>query len=85
MLAAEKVHRGHAIVEWVIADLKNGPQAHLPCGSFGPTAPGWSAPRCRSTSLAPPALASAFHAKATTGTIRPAINVPPGSPAQPGG
>jgi hypothetical protein len=34
MLAAEKAHRGHAIVEQVIADLKNGPLAHLPSGSF---------------------------------------------------
>jgi hypothetical protein len=30
----EKAHRGHAIVEQVIADLKNRPVAHLPSGSF---------------------------------------------------
>ncbi len=48
MLAAESAHRGHAIVEQVIADLKGGPIAHLPGGS-GPTAPGWSAPRWPST------------------------------------
>ena len=29
MIAAEKAHRGHAIVEQVSADLKNGPLAHL--------------------------------------------------------
>ena len=34
MLQAEKAHRAHAIVEQVIADLKNGPLAHLPSGSF---------------------------------------------------
>ena len=34
MLAAEKAHRAHAIVEQVIADLKNGPLAHLPSGHF---------------------------------------------------
>ena len=34
MLAAEKAHRGHAIIEQVIADLKNGPLAHLPSGQF---------------------------------------------------
>jgi len=34
MLQAEHCHRGHAIVEQVIADLKNGPLAHLPSGSF---------------------------------------------------
>ena len=55
MLAAEKAHRAHAIVEQVIADLKNGPLAHLPSGTSGPTAPGWSARRWRSTSPAPPA------------------------------
>ena len=30
MLQAETSHRGHAIVEHVMADLKNGPLAHLP-------------------------------------------------------
>jgi hypothetical protein len=34
MLQAEAQHRGHAIVEQVIADLKNGPLAHLPSGKF---------------------------------------------------
>ena len=33
MLAAEATHRDHAIVEQVIAELKNGPLAHLPSGS----------------------------------------------------
>jgi len=30
MVQAEKAHRGHAIIEQVHADLKNGPLAHLP-------------------------------------------------------
>ncbi len=30
----EKTHRGHAIIEQVHADLKHGPLAHLPSGSF---------------------------------------------------
>jgi hypothetical protein len=34
MLAAEATHRDHAIVEQVIAELKNGPLAHLPSGIF---------------------------------------------------
>jgi len=34
MVQAEHCHRGHAIVEQVIADLKNGPIAHLPSASF---------------------------------------------------
>jgi len=35
MLEAEKAHRAHAIVEQVIADLKNGPLAHLPSDRAG--------------------------------------------------
>ena len=31
---ADARHRGHAIIEQVIAELKNGPLAHLPSGSF---------------------------------------------------
>lgn len=34
MLKAEASHRDHAIVEQVIANLKNGPLAHLPSGVF---------------------------------------------------
>jgi hypothetical protein len=34
MLAAEAEHRRHAIIEQVIADLKNGPLAHPPSGKF---------------------------------------------------
>jgi hypothetical protein len=34
MLAAEATHRDHAIVEQVIAELKNGALAHLPSGVF---------------------------------------------------
>ena len=34
MLTAEADHRRHAIIEQVIADLKNGPLAHLPSGKF---------------------------------------------------
>lgn len=33
-VAADKTHRGHAIIEQVHADLKNGPIAHLPSGVF---------------------------------------------------
>lgn len=34
MLDVEAAHRDHAIVEAVIADLKGGPLAHLPSGTF---------------------------------------------------
>jgi hypothetical protein len=34
MLDAEAAHRDHAIIEQVIADLKNSALAHLPSGCF---------------------------------------------------
>lgn len=71
MLDAEKAHRGHAIVEQVIADLKNGPLAHLPSGRFWANS-AWLVCAAMAFNLtrAAGALASAFHARATTGTIR---------------
>jgi len=78
MLEAEKAHRAHAIVEQVIADVKNGPLAHLPSGSFAANS-AWLVCAAMAFNLtrAAGALASTFHAKATTGTIRAQlINVP---------
>jgi hypothetical protein len=68
---AEKAHRSHAIVEQVIADLKNGPLAHLPSGQFWANS-AWLVCAAMAFNLTRAAgtLASAFHAKATTGTIR---------------
>ena len=37
---ADQRHRDHAIVEQVIAELKDGPLAHLPSGRTRPTPPG---------------------------------------------
>lgn len=31
---ADKTHRGHAIIEQTIEELKTGPLAHLPSGKF---------------------------------------------------
>ncbi len=71
MLQAEHYHRRHAIVEQVIADLKSGPLAHLPSGKFNAN-PAWLACAVIAFNLtrAAGALASTFHAKATTATIR---------------
>ncbi len=71
MLAAEKAHRAHAIIEQVIADLKNGPLAHLPSGHFWANS-AWLVCAAIAFNLtrAAGALASSFHARATTGTIR---------------
>ena len=78
LVQAEKTHRGHAIIEQVHADLKNGPLAHLPSGSFQANA-AWLVMAAIAFNLTRAAgcLASAFHARATTGTIRAQlINVP---------
>ena len=78
MLAAESAHRGHAIIEQVIADLKNGPLAHLPSGKFWANS-AWLVCAAIAFNLtrAAGSLASVLHAKATTGTIRAQlINVP---------
>jgi hypothetical protein len=53
-LTAEADHRRHAIIEQVIADLRNGPLAHLPSGSFAANS-GWCWRRPRSTCSLPPA------------------------------
>ncbi len=71
MLDAEADHRRHAIIEQVIADLKAGPLAHLPSGNFTANA-AWLVCAAIAFNLtrAAGALASVFHAKATTATIR---------------
>ena len=78
MLQAETCHRGHAIVEQVIADLKNGPLAHLPSGKFAANA-AWLALAAMAHNLTRAAgvLASAFNATARPATIRDQlINLP---------
>ncbi len=71
MLDAERDHRRHAIIEQVIADLKNGPLAHLPSGHFAANS-AWLVLAAMAFNLtrAAGAIASAFHAKATTATLR---------------
>jgi len=71
MLAAEADHRRHAIIEQVIADLKNSALAHLPSGHFAANS-AWLVLAAMAFNLtrAAGALASAFHAKATTATLR---------------
>jgi hypothetical protein len=79
MLEAEKAHRAHAIVEQVIADLKNGPLAHLPSGHFWANS-AWlvCATMAFNLTRAAGTLASAFHAHATTGTVRAQLITVPG-------
>ena len=78
MLQAETSHRGHAIVEHVMADLKNGPLAHLPSGKFAANA-AWLtlAGIAHNLTRAAGCLASVFHATARPATIRDQlINIP---------
>ena len=71
MLQAETDHRDHAIVEQVIADLKASALAHLPSGSFAVNS-AWLVLAVIAFNLTRAAgtIASVFHAKATTATIR---------------
>src|SRR3954470_9187682 len=71
LLEAETSHRGHAIVAQVIADLKNGPLAHLPSGNFAANS-GWLVMATMAFNLTRAAgtLASTFHGRATTATLR---------------
>jgi len=71
MLAAEATHRDHAIVEQVIAELKNGPLAHLPSGVFTANA-AWLVCGAMAHNLtrAAGALAGGRHRRTRTGTIR---------------
>jgi hypothetical protein len=70
-LQAEREHRHHAVVEQVIADSKASALAHLPSGQFNANA-AWLTLWAMAYNLlrATGALTSAFHAKATTATIR---------------
>jgi hypothetical protein len=78
-LQAESQHRGHAIVEQVHADLKNGPLAALPSGSFAANS-AWLVLAVIAFNLtrAVGALASLVHARATSATVRAQLICVPG-------
>ena len=79
MLEAEKTHRAHALVEQVIADFKGGALAHAPSGSFAANG-AWLVMAAIAFNLTRAAgtIASVFHAKATTATIRRQLIAVPG-------
>ncbi|MFD6327904.1 IS1380 family transposase [Streptomyces sp. NPDC058442] len=68
---AEPMHREHAQVEQVFADLEDSALAHLPSGKFTANA-AWLTLAATAYNLTRAAghLASAFHARARSGTIR---------------
>jgi hypothetical protein len=70
-VAADKTHRGHAIIEAVHADLKNSALAHLPSGKFAANS-AWLVLACIAFNLtrATASLTGTPLAKATTATIR---------------
>jgi hypothetical protein len=70
-VAADKTHRGHAIIEQVHADLKNSALAHLPSGKFTANA-AWLVLAVMAFNLtrAAATISGPGLAKATTATIR---------------
>jgi hypothetical protein len=56
---ADIVHRRHAIIETVFADLIDGPWRTCRLGTSAPTPPGHCAPRSRTTCSTPPAPSQA--------------------------
>jgi len=77
-VAADKTHRGHAIIEQVHADLKNSALAHLPSEKFTANA-AWLVLAVMAFNLtrAAATLAGPAMGKATTATIRrKLVNVP---------
>ena len=70
-VAADKTHRGHAIIEQVHADLKNSALAHLPSSSFAANS-AWLVLAVMAFNLtrAAATLTGPALAKATTATIR---------------
>ncbi|HSO69716.1 MAG TPA: IS1380 family transposase [Arachnia sp.] len=70
-VAADKTHRGHAIIEQVHADLKNSALAHLPSGKFAANA-AWLVLAVMAFNLtrAAATITGPGLAKATTATIR---------------
>ena len=78
LVAAESTHRGHAIIEQVIADLKNSALAHLPSGHF-PANAAWLVCAAIAFNLTRTlgVIAGGQLTKATTATIRTRlINLP---------
>jgi len=78
VVEADSRHRDHAVIEQVIAELKEGPLAHLPSGSYTANA-AWLAHAVIAFNLARAAgvLADCRHARARWATVRRhLINVP---------
>ncbi len=76
MLEADQHHRDHAHVEQVIAELKDGPLAHLPSGSYAANA-AWVACSVIAFNIARAAAITAGQHRARWATLRTQIiNIP---------
>ena len=76
MVEADQLHRDHAIVEQVIAELKDGPLAHLPSGKYAANA-AWVALAVITFNIARTAAVAADLAKTRWATLRrKLINIP---------
>lgn len=78
-VTADKIHRGHAIIEQVHADLKNSALAHLPSGRFSANG-AWLVLAVMAFNLtrAAATITGRQLAKATTATIRRTLITMPG-------
>jgi hypothetical protein len=75
-IEADEHHRDHAIIEQVIAELKNGPLAHLPSGNYAANA-AWVAMAVIAFNLARAAAVAAGLHQARWATLRTRlINIP---------
>jgi hypothetical protein len=75
-IEADQRHRDHAIIEQVIAELKNGPLAHLPSGNYAANA-AWVACAVTAFNIARATAVAANLAKARWATLRTRIiNIP---------
>ena len=71
-VAADEVHRGHAIIEQVIAELKDGALAHLPSGRYAANA-AWVSCAVIAFNLARAAAVAAAMPTARWATVRTRI------------
>jgi hypothetical protein len=71
LVQVEEQHRGHAIIEQLLADLNDGPLAHLPSGKFNANAAWLSVAAIAHNLLrAAGTLAGRRHARARAATVR---------------
>jgi hypothetical protein len=76
LVEADERHRGHAVIEQVIAELKDGPLAHLPSGKYAANA-AWVAHAVIAFNIARAAAVATDLPRARWATLRTRIiNVP---------